>query len=142
MQCSCDSGYHVNSAGNACEAGSGCPAHSSPSSSGGCSCDSGYSVNSDRSGCEASSGGACRYANDGECDDGSQGGTQYCARGTDAADCGGSSSGGSQLSADAMRHCLNRKAAGWVVETCEDAACEYISGGCSPCVRPKPLSLR
>ena len=70
--------------------GGSCPAHSSPNSNGGCSCDSGYSVNSDRSGCEASSGGACRYANDGECDDGSQGGTQYCARGTDAADCSGS----------------------------------------------------
>lgn len=30
---------------------------------------------------------SCRYANDGECDDGSQGGTQYCAVGTDTNDC-------------------------------------------------------
>jgi hypothetical protein len=30
---------------------------------------------------------SCRYAFDGECDDGSQGGTQYCALGTDATDC-------------------------------------------------------
>jgi hypothetical protein len=30
---------------------------------------------------------SCRYANDGECDDGSTGGTQYCSLGTDADDC-------------------------------------------------------
>merc|ERR1719181_1672245 len=30
---------------------------------------------------------SCKYANDGECDDGSQGGTQYCATGSDATDC-------------------------------------------------------
>ena len=30
---------------------------------------------------------SCKYANDGECDDGSQGGTQYCAAGTDTNDC-------------------------------------------------------
>jgi hypothetical protein len=30
---------------------------------------------------------SCKYANDGECDDGSQGGTQYCAIGTDTNDC-------------------------------------------------------
>ena len=30
---------------------------------------------------------SCRYANDGECDDGSQGGTRYCKTGTDANDC-------------------------------------------------------
>ena len=32
---------------------------------------------------------SCRYANDGECDDGSEGDTPYCALGTDANDCGG-----------------------------------------------------
>jgi hypothetical protein len=30
----------------------------------------------------------CAYAGDGECDDGSQGGTQYCASGSDPQDCG------------------------------------------------------
>ena len=30
---------------------------------------------------------SCRYAFDGECDDGSKGGAQYCAVGTDASDC-------------------------------------------------------
>jgi hypothetical protein len=35
----------------------------------------------------------CRYANDGECDDGSQGGTQYCELGTDSNDCGGCGGG-------------------------------------------------
>merc|ERR1711907_262119 len=30
---------------------------------------------------------SCRYALDGECDDGSQGGFRYCAVGTDATDC-------------------------------------------------------
>jgi len=29
----------------------------------------------------------CKYKGDGECDDGSQGGTQYCGLGTDSADC-------------------------------------------------------
>ena len=29
----------------------------------------------------------CKYKGDGECDDGSQGGTQYCETGTDSADC-------------------------------------------------------
>ena len=32
----------------------------------------------------------CRYAHDGECDDGSQGGHQYCDVGSDGADCGNS----------------------------------------------------
>jgi hypothetical protein len=36
----------------------------------------------------------CRYAHDNQCDDGSQGGTQYCDVGTDAADCGGGGGGG------------------------------------------------
>jgi hypothetical protein len=42
----------------------------------------------------SSSGGSdtCRYANDGMCDDGSNGGTAYCTAGTDATDCGGGSS--------------------------------------------------
>lgn len=31
----------------------------------------------------------CQYSGDGECDDGSQGGPQYCAIGSDQADCGG-----------------------------------------------------
>ena len=37
---------------------------------------------------ESSGVNSCRYANDGECDDGSLGGPQYCTTGTDANDCG------------------------------------------------------
>jgi len=36
---------------------------------------------------DAANANSCKYANDGECDDGSQGGTQYCAIGTDTNDC-------------------------------------------------------
>ena len=35
---------------------------------------------------------SCRYHDDGECDDGSQGGTQYCATGTDTDDCAATAS--------------------------------------------------
>jgi hypothetical protein len=38
---------------------------------------------------------SCRYARDGECDDGSTGGTAYCNRGTDAEDCGSGTGGSS-----------------------------------------------
>eukprot|EP01048_Picozoa_sp_COSAG05_P019319 COSAG05_NODE_2995_length_2424_cov_4.145376_1_plen_328_part_00 len=44
-----------------------------------------------------------------------------------------SNSGTVSYRASQMRHCLNQKAASWVVDKCEDVACEYISGGCSPC---------
>ena len=43
----------------------------------------------DCSGGSAGGGGTCRYANDGECDEGT-----YCAAGTDTADCSGSGGGG------------------------------------------------
>lgn len=45
---------------------------------------------------------SCRYANDGECDDGSTGGTQYCTRGTDANDCasGGAAASGGQFTVE------------------------------------------
>ena len=58
-----------------------------------------------------------------------------CADGWDSSpsDCSGS-----HRTASDMRHCLNQKAASWVVHKCEDAACAYISGGCSPCVRLSP----
>ena len=37
---------------------------------------------------------SCRYARDGECDDGSTGFVAYCSRGTDAEDCGNGTGGG------------------------------------------------
>lgn len=117
--CTCDSGYRVNSAGNGCEtASASCPAHSSSGSNGGCSCDSGYQVNSAGNGCEAASSGgnSCRYAYDGECDDGSQGGSRYCDRGTDEADCG---QGSGTVTASSMQHCLNRQASSWFLHRVE-----------------------
>eukprot|EP01045_Picozoa_sp_COSAG04_P017856 COSAG04_NODE_1612_length_6166_cov_1.761661_2_plen_369_part_00 len=66
-----------------------------------------------------------------------------CADGFDKSpsDCSASASG-LNPPASAMRHCLNRKAASWVVEKCQRAACMFISSGCSPCVRlpPPPTS--
>jgi hypothetical protein len=89
-------------------------------------------VNSAGNGCEAASSGgnSCRYAYDGECDDGSQGGSRYCDRGTDEADCG---QGSGTVTASSMQHCLNRQASSWFLHRVEDVGCAYISGGCSPC---------
>lgn len=47
---------------------------------------------------------SCQYANDGECDDGSLGGTQYCATGTDTNDCAAAASA---VRSDSCRYALD-----------------------------------
>jgi len=48
-----------------------------------------------------------------------------------SADCPGAGAGACTVSR--VRHDLNQATARWVLEECEQAACTYISGGCSPC---------
>ncbi len=86
--CACDSGYHVNDAGTGCVAGGSCAGHSHVNAAGtACACDDGYRLNPAGTTCEAINGNSCPYTHDQQCDDGSLGGPQYCAVGTDVADC-------------------------------------------------------
>ena len=104
--CACAVGFHVNSTSTGCETdGESCSAryqHTHEDSAGSCVCDVGWQLIEQFNECTCGSdsccacdarGGQCGtndcvYHSDSECDDGSQGGHQFCDPMTDCSDCG------------------------------------------------------
>merc|ERR1712054_184169 len=73
---------------------------------------------------------SCRYAFDHECDDGSQGGPQYCATGTDTTDCAETQADASAPTLDQLAvACPSEFAACEAAAGCEDALMVALSGG-------------
>ena len=127
----CDDG----STGHAqyCELGTDCD------DCGNCCGGSGGSAGSGGGDCDSD---GCHWAGDGECDDGSRGGTQYCSVGTDCSDCGNCCGGGgggdsscppnSSPSSSGGCACdsgfsVNADRSGCVVSSCGADTCRYAA---------------